>query len=54
LPTRCGASRSPHLQKDALKRAHESSYPFEVAKLMSAQGLMGITIPKPTAASAAR
>jgi alkylation response protein AidB-like acyl-CoA dehydrogenase len=35
-----------HLQKDALKRAHESRYPFEVAKLMSAQGLMGITIPE--------
>jgi len=35
-----------HLQKGALKRAHESRYPFEVAKLMSAQGLMGITIPE--------
>src|SRR5438552_5660700 len=35
-----------HLQKDALKRAHENRYPFEVAKLMSAQGLMGITIPE--------
>src|SRR3954469_11112439 len=35
-----------HLEKDALKRAHESRYPFEVAKLLSAQGLMGITIPE--------
>src|SRR5207302_1529905 len=34
-----------HLEKDALKRAHEARFPFEVAKLMSAQGLMGITIP---------
>src|SRR5262245_3248670 len=33
-----------HLAKDALQRAHESRYPFDVAKLMSAQGLMGITI----------
>ncbi len=35
-----------HLEKDALKRAHEARFPFEVAKLMSAQGLMGITIPE--------
>ena len=33
-----------HLAKDALKRAHDPRYPFDVAKLMSAQGLMGITI----------
>ena len=33
-----------HLEKDALKRAHGSRYPFDVAKLMSEQGLMGITI----------
>src|SRR5579862_9294315 len=32
------------LAKDALKRAHEPRFPFDVAKLMSAQGLMGITI----------
>src|SRR5258708_6055089 len=32
------------LAKDALARAHESGFPFDVAKLMSAQGLMGITI----------
>jgi alkylation response protein AidB-like acyl-CoA dehydrogenase len=33
-----------HLEKDSLKRAHKSGYPFDVAKLMSGQGLMGITI----------
>jgi len=35
-----------HLEKDALKRAHDPRFPFDVAKLMSAQGLMGITIPE--------
>src|SRR5204862_5712022 len=35
-----------HLEKDALQRAHESRFPFDVAKLMSQQGLMGITIPE--------
>ena len=35
-----------HLAKDALKRAHEPRFPFDVAKLMSGQGLMGITIPE--------
>ena len=34
-----------HLEKEALKRAHDPRFPFDVAKLMSAQGLMGITIP---------
>jgi alkylation response protein AidB-like acyl-CoA dehydrogenase len=33
-----------HLEKDSLLRAHNSGYPFDVAKLMSQQGLMGITI----------
>jgi alkylation response protein AidB-like acyl-CoA dehydrogenase len=33
-----------HLAKDAPKRAHEPRFPFDVAKLMSDQGLMGITI----------
>ncbi len=33
-----------HLEKDALKRAHDPRFPFDVAKLMSGQGLMGITI----------
>src|SRR6202163_4784613 len=32
------------LEKGALARAHASGFPFDVAKLMSAQGLMGITI----------
>jgi alkylation response protein AidB-like acyl-CoA dehydrogenase len=35
-----------HLAKGALKRAHEPRFPFDVAKLMSQQGLMGITIPE--------
>src|SRR5215207_11776336 len=35
-----------HLEKDALKRAHEPRFPFDVAKLMSRQGLMGITVPE--------
>jgi alkylation response protein AidB-like acyl-CoA dehydrogenase len=35
-----------HLAKDALKRAHDPRFPFDVAKLMSDQGLMGITIPE--------
>ncbi len=32
------------LEKDALKRAHDPRFPFDVAKLMNRQGLMGITI----------
>jgi alkylation response protein AidB-like acyl-CoA dehydrogenase len=32
------------LRQDALKRAHDPRFPFDVAKLMSAQGLMGITL----------
>ena len=35
-----------HLEKGALKRAHDPRYPFDVAKLMSAQGLMGISLPE--------
>jgi alkylation response protein AidB-like acyl-CoA dehydrogenase len=35
-----------HLEKDALRRAHDPRYPFDVAKFMSAQGLMGITLPE--------
>jgi alkylation response protein AidB-like acyl-CoA dehydrogenase len=34
-----------HLEKDALKRAHDPRFPFDVARLMSQQGLMGVTIP---------
>src|SRR3954462_10591259 len=33
-----------HLAEGSLKRAHDPHFPFDVAKLMSAQGLMGITI----------
>jgi alkylation response protein AidB-like acyl-CoA dehydrogenase len=33
-----------HLERDALQRAHNPRFPFDVAKLMSEQGLMGITI----------
>src|ERR671919_2406166 len=35
-----------HLAKDALKRAHSPHFPFDVAKLMSRQSLLGITIPE--------
>src|SRR6201991_1691978 len=35
-----------HLAKDALARAHTPQFPFDVAKLMSQQGLMGVTIPE--------
>jgi alkylation response protein AidB-like acyl-CoA dehydrogenase len=35
-----------HLQADALKRAHDPHFPFDVAQLLSRQGLMGITIPE--------
>ena len=35
-----------HLEKDALERAHDPHYPFDVAKLISALGLMGITVPE--------
>ena len=32
-----------HLKAGALERAHAAEYPWEVAKLMAAQGLLGIT-----------
>jgi alkylation response protein AidB-like acyl-CoA dehydrogenase len=35
-----------HLEQAALTRAHNPRFPFDVAELMSAQGLMGITIPE--------
>src|SRR5580704_3798985 len=35
-----------HLEKDALNRAHDPRYPFDVAKLMSAHDLMGISLPE--------
>lgn len=34
-----------HLAGDTVARAHNPRFPFEVAQLMSRQGLMGITIP---------
>jgi alkylation response protein AidB-like acyl-CoA dehydrogenase len=34
-----------HLAKDALKRAHTPGFPFDVARLMGEQGLLGITMP---------
>src|SRR5205085_10165938 len=37
---------SAHLENGALERAHDPRFPFDVAKLMSQQGLMGITIPE--------
>jgi len=35
-----------HLADDALARAHADGFPRDVAKLMAAQGLLGITIPE--------
>ncbi|HEY5701014.1 MAG TPA: acyl-CoA dehydrogenase family protein [Gammaproteobacteria bacterium] len=35
-----------HLSADALNRAHAEEYPVEVARLMSAQGLLGIALPE--------
>src|SRR5258707_412234 len=35
-----------HLAAGALERAHASGYPWDVAKLMAQQGLLGITIPE--------
>jgi alkylation response protein AidB-like acyl-CoA dehydrogenase len=35
-----------HLEKDALKRAHDPRFPFDVAQLMAKHGLMGITLPE--------
>jgi len=35
-----------HLREGALARAHSSQHPFDVAKLMAQQGLLGITIPE--------
>jgi alkylation response protein AidB-like acyl-CoA dehydrogenase len=39
-----GRFAQARLAKDALARAHQAGFPFDVARLMSAQGLMGITI----------
>src|SRR5690349_14498167 len=35
-----------HLAAGALERAHSDDYPWEVAKLMAEQGLIGITVPE--------
>ncbi|MEL6372590.1 MAG: acyl-CoA dehydrogenase [Pseudomonadota bacterium] len=34
-----------HLAEGALARAHAGAYPFDVARLFAAQGLLGITLP---------
>jgi alkylation response protein AidB-like acyl-CoA dehydrogenase len=35
-----------HLAAGALKRAHDPGFPYDVAKLMAKQGLMGISLPE--------
>jgi hypothetical protein len=35
-----------HLADGALQRAHDPAFPFDVAKLMAKQGLLGITLPQ--------
>ena len=35
-----------HLKAGALARAHDPKYPWDVARLMAAQGLLGITMPE--------
>ena len=35
-----------HLAADALKRAHDPGFPYDVAQLMAKQGLLGITLPQ--------
>jgi len=35
-----------HLAANALKRAHDPRFPFDVARLMAKSGLMGITLPQ--------
>ena len=35
-----------HLAEGALVRAHSTDYPWDVAKLLAGQGLLGITIPE--------
>jgi alkylation response protein AidB-like acyl-CoA dehydrogenase len=35
-----------HLAEGALDRAHDSAYPWEVARLLGDQGLLGLTIPE--------
>ena len=35
-----------HLAAGAVARAHDPAHPFDVARLMAKQGLMGITMPE--------
>ena len=35
-----------HMKDGALKRAHERGFPWDIARLMAKQGLLGITIPE--------
>ena len=35
-----------HLARGARERAHAADYPWDAAKLMAAQGLLGITVPQ--------
>ena len=35
-----------HLAAGARERAHAAAYPWDVARLMAKQGLLGITIPE--------
>ncbi|MDP3611776.1 MAG: acyl-CoA dehydrogenase family protein, partial [Rubrivivax sp.] len=45
----CDAVRAfaeKHLRDGARARAHDPGYPWDVARLMAAQGLLGITIPE--------
>lgn len=35
-----------HLAKGAVARAHDSAHPFDVARMMANQGLLGITMPQ--------
>src|SRR6202035_2299800 len=35
-----------HLAADALKRAHDPRFPYDVPQLMAKQGLMGIALPQ--------
>lgn len=47
--TFCDAVRAfadKHLREGARARAHDSGYPWDVARLMAKQGLLGITIPE--------
>ena len=35
-----------HLAAGALERAHSDDYPWDVARMMAEQGLIGITVPE--------